>query len=177
VRWPGLWAHRRPAQPCHQDGKKKEIELFGEADMVRQGGTGRNQAAILLVLIALGVFLGGCKSDPNNEFVQGTWYQNDPHLAGIDGEQQLESWWTFRQGIMGTFEHYACCFVEIQRSGNYAILESDGENLVLELFNIKGHASRMSIAPGTTVEVRIKIDRQADTIEIDRAGPFIRTGP
>jgi len=130
-----------------------------------------------LVLIALSVFLGGCKADPNDDFIQGTWYHNDPHLAGIDGEQQLESWWTFRKGIVGTFEYYACCFVETQQSGNYAILESDEATLVLELFNIRGHVGGMSLSPDTTAEARIKIDREAGTIKIDRTGPFIRTGP
>jgi hypothetical protein len=144
---------------------------------VRQVRTRRIRASVLLVSIALSVVLGGCKSDPNEEFIQGTWYHNDPHLAGIDGESQLESWWTFRQGLVGTFEYYACCFVETQQAGNYAILKSDEGTLVLELFNVKGHVSRMSISPDTRVEVRIKIDREADTIKIDRTGPFIRTGP
>jgi hypothetical protein len=138
---------------------------------------GRIQGVVVLVLLALSVVLGGCKGDPNEAFIQGTWYHNDPHLAGIDGEQQLESWWTFRQGLVGTFDYYACCFVETQQSGNYAILKSDDGTLILELFNIRGHIQRMSVSPDTTVEVRIKIDRQADTIKIDRAGPFIRTGP
>jgi hypothetical protein len=78
---------------------------------------------------------------------------------------------------VGTFEYYACCFVEIQQSGNYAILKSDEGTLVLEPFNIKCHVSRMSVSPDTKVEVRIKIDREADTIKIDRTGPFIRIGP
>lgn len=80
----------------------------------------------------------------------------------------MESWWTFRQGLVGTFEYYACCFVETQQSGNYAILESDEGMLVLELFNRQGHIQRMSVSRDTTAESRIKIDP---------AGPFIRTGP
>jgi hypothetical protein len=138
---------------------------------------GRIQGTALLVLIGLSVFLGGCKGDPNDGFIQGTWYYNDPHLANLSGEQQLESWWTFRRGLVGTFEYYACCFVEVVQSGNYAVLESDEETLVLELFNVRGHASGMSLEPGSTGEVRIKIDRQADTLKIGRDGPFIRKGP
>ena len=144
---------------------------------MRQVGLGRRQESVLLVLIALSVFLGGCKGDPNDDFIQGTWYHNDPHLANLSGEQQEESWWTFRQGLVGTFEHYVCCFVEIVQSGNYTVLNSDGDTLVLELFNVRGHASGMSLEPDSTAEVRIQIDRQADTIKIDRTGPFIRTGP
>jgi hypothetical protein len=144
---------------------------------MRQVGMGRIQGTVLLVLIALSVFLGGCKSDPNEDFIQGTWYHNDPHLANLSGEQQLESWWTFRQGLVGTFEHYSCCFVEVVQSGNYTVLKSDEETLVLELFNVRGHLSGMSLEPDSTAEVRIQIDRQADTIKIDRTGPFIRTGP
>ena len=138
---------------------------------------GRIQGAVLLVLMALSVFLGGCKGDPNDDSIQGTWYRNDPHLANLSGEQQLESWWTFRQGIVGTFEHYACCFVEVLQSGNYTVLNSDEETLVLELFNVRGHLSGISLKPDTAAEVRIKIDRQADTIKIDRTGPFVRRGP
>jgi len=115
---------------------------------------------VLLVLIA------GC-SDPNDQFIQGAWYYKDPHLASVDGESQLEINWRFDRG---TFEYYACCFSgELHQKGRYRILESEDEVISLELFNIQGGLTR------GPVEVRITVDKEADTVSIQGAGPFSRT--
>lgn len=99
-------------------------------------------------------------------FIQGTWYYNDPHIESMIGESFEEITWNFSQG---TYEVYARCFVQ-QKHGGYQVIESQGDTLVLELFN-----------PGTyTAErnsIRIPIDRANDTLSIQGAGPFSRLRP
>lgn len=128
----------------------------------------RFNARICTLLLLLTICLAGCRPDPNVQFIQGSWYFNDPHLNSVAGESQLETVWTFDRG---TYSVYSCCFARSQESGWYEVIESEGDKLVIELSNRNGdtNAERFSVA--------IEIDHAADTIEIQGNGPFTRTGP
>jgi hypothetical protein len=120
-------------------------------------------AVALISLIA--VVLSGC-TDVNDQFIQGTWYYNDPHLNSIAAEQQQETIWSFDRG---TFEQYSCCFSgEHYMKGQYRILDSKEDSLSLELFNIKGGATQ------EPVTIKIVIEREADSLSIQHVAGFTR---
>ena len=122
----------------------------------------------LLLLILLGISLSGCRLDPNDEFIQGSWYYLDPHLQQVIGEPQLEVFWTFDRGA---YEYYACCFVKMQQTGRYAVVRSEGDDLYIELFNQDGDTR------AEPVEIKIVINREEGTIKLPGSGEFMRTMP
>jgi hypothetical protein len=134
--------------------------LPAPADMKRR--------SLLLGMIFLVSFLGACTPDQNETFIQGSWFYNDPHIQKQIGETFEETIWVFDRG---TYETYSCCFAKFQQYGSYDIADSEGDKLTLELFNINGkfNSERVTIA--------IRIDREADTIRLLRAGPFTRMVP
>lgn len=133
----------------------------------------KGKLVVLLGLLASSALLAGCLRDPNVAYIQGAWYYNDAHLASVPGESQLETWWTFAGG---RFEETACCFAELSLTGEYRILESEGDTLLLELYNVTGHQEGYAVQ-GATTAVKIVIDRENDTLRIGRAGPFTRLTP
>jgi hypothetical protein len=122
----------------------------------------------LLLLISAGVLLSGCVMDPNEEFIQGSWYYLDPHLQEMTGESQLEVFWSFDRGA---YEYYACCFVRAQQTGRYAVTKSEGNNLYIELFNRDGDTRAEPFG------MKIVINREAGTIKIPGSGEFTRVMP
>ena len=123
---------------------------------------------MLLGLVLLLVLLSACTPDENDTFIQGSWYYNDPHILEVVGESYVETYWTFDRGA---YETYSCCFVKFQQYGRYDILESEGDKLVLELFNIDG---KFNSERG---QIGITINRKDDTIKLPGAGPFTRISP
>ena len=123
---------------------------------------------LLFIAVFLAAALSACTADENEAFIQGSWYYDDPHIKKQIGESYSETFWTFERG---TYETYTCCFVQFEQFGRYNILESDGDKLVLELFNIDGKFN------SERVPIAISIDRQGDTIRMARAGPFTRLAP
>jgi hypothetical protein len=123
---------------------------------------------IFLGIGLLSSLLGACTPDPNDLFIQGNWYFNDPHLLSVVGETYSETFWNFDRG---TYETYACCFVKFQQFGRYDILESEGNKLILEMFNTNGKFN------SERFQIGIRIDRQEGTITIGPTGPFTRTMP
>lgn len=123
---------------------------------------------LLLGIIVLVSFLTACQSDENEAFIQGRWFYNDLHIQQQVGESFSETYWTFDGG---NYETYTCCFVEFQQYGRYTVLESEGDRLTLEFFNIDGKFN------SERFQAIVKIDRQANTISLLRGGPFTRISP
>ena len=117
-----------------------------------------------IVLLAL----VGCTLDPNEAYIQGSWYYNDPHLLSIVGESFNETFWTFESG---TYETTTCCFTRFQQYGRYDILESEGDTMTLVLFNIDGRFN------SERVQIKVRIDREAGTIKLTGVGPLERISP
>jgi len=113
-------------------------------------------------------FLTGCLG-ANEEFIQGRWEFEEPHLKNLPAEPHLTTTWEFNGG---TFYYYACCFnQETELSGRYRILSDEGNIITLELFNVKGSASRIG------GELRIEINPETDRLTIINGGPYIRLTP
>ena len=123
---------------------------------------------ILLGMILLAAILSACTPDQNDLFIQGRWYHNSPHLLEVVGESYQETYWTFDRG---TYQTHACCFARFEQSGRYNILESEGNTLTLEFFNINGKFN------SERFQVGVKIDPETDTIRIQGSGPFERIYP
>jgi hypothetical protein len=123
---------------------------------------------VLLGIIVLISLLSACTPGENEAFIQGSWFYNDLHIQQQVGESFSETYWTFDGG---NYETYTCCFVEYQQYGRYTILESEEDRLLLELFNIDGKFN------SERFQVMVKIDKDADTISLMRAGPFTRITP
>ena len=123
---------------------------------------------LILGFVFLLIFLTACTRDENEAFIQGTWFYNDLHIQEQVGESFSETYWTFDRG---TYETYTCCFVKFQQYGRYDILESEGDKIVLEMFNIDGKLN------SERYPVAITIDRATGTIRLVRAGPFSRISP
>ena len=126
---------------------------------------------LLGILLLAVCILAGCKMDPNEEFIQGQWYDNNDHLANLPGESRQESFWYFEDKI---FEAYGCCFTPYDFSGNYLIVESEGDTLMLELYQLKGQNVSTVYKSSDTITIEIEIDRQADTIQIGSSDPHVR---
>ena len=127
-----------------------------------------SRLVFLLGIIVLVSLLTACQSDENETFIQGRWFYNDLHIQQQVGESFSETYWTFDAG---NYETYTCCFVEFQQYGRYTILESEGDRLTLEFFNIDGKFN------SERFQAIVKIDRQEDTISLLRGGPFTRISP
>jgi hypothetical protein len=128
------------------------------------------QARAVLVMLAVGfaLLLGGCKADENELYIQGSWFYNDLHIQQVVGESFQEAQWTFDRG---TFSFYTCCFMRSELSGRYEILKSDADSITLELFQLNGRLN------SERTDIKIKIDRDQQALNIQGTGPFTRVGP
>ena len=123
----------------------------------------QNRILISLLLIFT---LSACTRDPNVQFIQGTWEN-----AQADGGNRFFQWvfdngtFTRQQEIdSGTF---------LYTTGQYQLVESDGDLLTLELFDFSGDRISYEDSPMT---IRIEIDRVNDTAKIASTA-FIRASP
>jgi hypothetical protein len=115
------------------------------------------------------LFLAGCMG-ANEEFIQGEWQFEEPHLRNLPAESHLTVVWNFDGGY---FYNYSCCFNQnVELSGNYRILSEEGNVLILELYNMQG--SEPSQGPG---QLRLEIEQATDTLKVYGAGPFTRMTP
>ena len=114
------------------------------------------------------IALAGCRSDPNEPFIQGYWRYSDPHLGAQVSEKGQVTTWIFDEG---GFRTDACCFFEQHLSGRYRIVKSEGDALILELYALDGNLK------SDRLQIQVIIDREADTLKIQRAGPYQRLTP
>lgn len=129
---------------------------------------------LFLAVCGCTLLLSGCKPDPNEIFIEDTWYYISEHLNQIASEEQLEIFWTFAER---NYSMYACCFNgQTQHRGQYRILASEGDNLTLELYNIYGDVNGIAISKNITRELRIAINPATDNITFDRS-EFTRYRP
>jgi len=123
----------------------------------------RKRIFIFLLLI---LTITACTRDPNVQFIQGTW-----EIAHADADNEFYQWY-FNNG---TFIRQQ----EIERSsslyttGQYRMVESDGDLLALELFDFSGDRISYEDSPMT---IKIEIDRASDTARITNT-LFIRVSP
>ncbi len=130
----------------------------------------RTSAAVAPALLAL-LLLAACAGDPNEAFIQGTWSYRNEHLAPIVGESDLVTTWAFDRGA---YAFSACCMnINTQETGHYRIIKSEGDVLILELFQL-----RIGASDDDRRQVRVTVEHETDSVRIAGAGPFTRlSGP
>ena len=122
---------------------------------------------LLIMLLIAAVLLTGCMSEEEEAF-QGTWYYMSEHLAPIVGETDLEVIWFFKEGY---FELQACCFNQDEfLTGYYKITEQEGNEISLELMEIRNHGVPVT---GSMI-AHIEILDNPELLIINWAGPFER---
>ena len=120
----------------------------------------------ILILLLLIFILNACTLDPNVQFIQGTW-----EIPRADTDNRFYRW----QFSKGTFIRQQ----EIDRgsllytTGQYRLVESDGDLLTLEIFDFSGERISYENSPMT---IKIEIDRANDTARITNT-LFIRVSP
>lgn len=137
-------------------------------------GSSKTAVILCIPLLCLSAALVGCKKDPKVVFIQGVWYYKDAHLANIPAESAQVTNWVFEKGY---FSMDSCCFYEAYYSGYYSVGDRADNELTLELFNLQGQLGDTVLYRNDTMSTVIKIDTEADTLEINNDGPFTRVGP
>ena len=116
----------------------------------------------LLALILTLLPLAGCAPDPNEDFIQGTWTIIDESGGESSNIATKYFEWEFRNGMFYREQEVDPRNI-IQSQGSYRVIESDGDVILLELFDIQGERFTYE---NTSVEVKIEIDREQDTIRL-----------
>ena len=102
-------------------------------------------------------------------FIQGAWTFSEPHLANLPGEQSLTMIWGFD---VGTYSYAACCFnQDIQVTGRYRLVDIQDDSLTIDLYDSRGSETRFN------ARVKIKLNREDNTLIIQGTGPFTRVLP
>ncbi len=133
----------------------------------------RSKLFSLFILLALAMSLSGCAKDPNEEFIQGTWepsaeiikLTNQLYSAPRSGSVHVYNRWAFEDGRY--YYIFDNTFTKDEEMGRYRVLESDGDTMRLELYDIKGTSLT------TKREISVIIDREAGTLRIQR-GTYTR---
>jgi len=71
----------------------------------------------------------------------------------------------------------SCCFVKMNFSGYYNIMDRAENELTLELYNLQGQAGDTVLYRNDTLSAILKIDTVSDTLKINNDGPYTRVGP
>jgi hypothetical protein len=100
----------------------------------------------------MAILLTGCR-DENVQFIQGNWANGDVHYY---------SEWIFDRGSYVQQSTIGVGNNQYQ-SGNYQVIESDGDSLILELYN-----KTVGDPLEDRTQIKIQIDRDNDAIKIGR---------
>ncbi|NUM48404.1 MAG: hypothetical protein HUU38_27160 [Anaerolineales bacterium] len=124
------------------------------------------RAPFLLFTFSLLLTLTACRPDPNDQFIQGTW-----QLAETDADNRFFEW----RFDNGTFirQQEIDSVTTLYTTGQYRIIESEGDALTLELFDYSGDRIAYENTP---ITLPIEIDRDNDTARIQNTG-FVRISP
>jgi hypothetical protein len=134
----------------------------------------RYRTPLLLCLLLAGLSLAACRADPNEAYIEGIWSYEDPHLKTVVGEPHQTDTWLFERG---KFQNSACCFGKAYLSGDYRVLESEENRIVLELFNIDGQQGSMPVPPDARLTIELELHPADDTLDIGPSGPYLRQTP
>ena len=118
-----------------------------------------------LSMIVLAALFSACTLDENDAFIQGGWgFANEGGSDRSAEAHLLVEWWFDR----GTFRYMYELFYGFPKTldGDYRIVESDGDTITLELYNLQG--TEAYIYENRRTEIRIIIDRENEQIRVNK---------
>lgn len=121
---------------------------------------------LILFALALILPLTACKLDPNEQFIQGTW-----EIAKTNSENRYFRWEFYNGTFIRAQEVDSA--TSLYTTGQYRFVESDGDNLTIELFDFNGDRIAYENNP---ITLSIEIDRVKDTARIQNVD-FVRISP
>jgi hypothetical protein len=124
----------------------------------------------LFGMIAAALLLTGCRPDPNEQFIQGTWLFANEFENERSGSAHVYQYWRFGGGSFSFYQEIAFGSPQFA-DGHYRILDSTADSITLELYGIQG--TRPMSDP---TEMKILLDRERDTVRISRV-LYARGGP
>ena len=116
----------------------------------------------LMFLCGLFLSLSACSRNPNDLFIQGVWITAEDQGEGNPDPVYYE--WQFNNGTFYVFQEVRGGS-PLASEGSYRILESDGDLLVIELYDISGDRFTYTNNP---VDLRIQIDQEKETLYFNR---------
>jgi len=124
-----------------------------------------------IILFLLVLALPACAPDPNGQFIQGSWDTGvDVDTTEVNTTNTYIEW-RFTNGTFYLHQEIGLG-APLNSQGSYQILESEGDLIVLELFNIQGDVFTYN---NTSTDLRIRVDRDQDAIWINNTR-FDRVG-
>lgn len=121
---------------------------------------------LVYIYLLLLLTLTACTLDPNEQFIQGTW-----EIAQPDAKNEFFQW----RFSCGTFtrEQHIDREYPLYTTGSYLVIESNGDDLILELFDYSGDRISYENNP---MSIKIEIDLANDTARITNI-IFVRVVP
>ena len=128
---------------------------------------GLRRVVLVLCLLVAAVSLSGCR-DRNESFIQDSWFYSAPSVGGVTTESSVHTFWHFEDGSV---DANSCCESRPGMNGSYRIIKSEGNLLILEIYDIEDETGLQSY------ELQIEIDRERETLLLQGTGPFVRVTP
>lgn len=116
---------------------------------------GRLKLSIIMLTLFVSIILAGCKPNPVVDYIQGMWIYDDQHLRKVIAEPHWIETWEFDDG---SFANRGCCFGEVNIVGNYRIVESDENSVLLELYNMQGIQANTPLQKDDRFQMKIKLN-------------------
>jgi hypothetical protein len=146
---------------CVRDSRQRSA-LSSQLSALRSWRLRCGLTALLWLVIAVG--LSGC-TDRNEGYIQGDWFFSAPGVGGITSVTSVHTYWNFDDGAVVA---ESCSEDRPGFSGHYRVVESEGDSLILELFDVEGAGA------DDAYHLQIVIDRVAEAQSIQGVGPFSR---
>ena len=113
--------------------------------------------SLLFILAALALLLTACTMSPAEQFIQGSWAAGNVHYWAE---------WNFADGQYSYLYTYVVNTPNAYETGNYSVVESGEDYIVIELYNREGNRMELGFEDQ---EMRITFDPQGNTIHIQRS--------
>jgi len=117
---------------------------------------------LIFYVLVLCAILAACKTSESDDYIQGTWAfaneSGDPRATEL---HVLHEWWFGRGRFF--FQHEVTYGFPIRAEGRYRIVETSGEKIVLELYNIEGNATFYE-----NQQIPLRMEIESDMLRINR---------
>ena len=125
----------------------------------------KTRAALIILVLLISGLLAGCRTDPNHEFIQGQWLFANAQGDSRSGTGHVYYEWRFDNGSFSSYFEVAMGKPQTL-DGYYRILSSEGDQIVLEIYDLDG--TQASQYTDRTGQITLTIDRENEQLKIAR---------